>query len=81
MPVSSPQVSDLNTAQDESAIYERGELTTIFKKDLVGNEAAIAALRKWRFQPGDMKRIKIPMDFWMNGSGVRHRMSGAVISD
>jgi TonB family protein len=30
---------------------------------------------------GDMKVVKIPIDFWMNGSGVRHRMSGAVISD
>jgi hypothetical protein len=34
----------LNVAQDESAIYEGGELTIIFKKDLLGNEAAIAQL-------------------------------------
>ena len=45
------------------------------------DQAAIAALRQWRFQPGDMNAIKIPIDFGMNGSGVRHRMSGAVISD
>ena len=45
------------------------------------DQAAITALRQWRFQPGDMKLVKIPINFWMNGSGVRHRMSGAVISD
>ena len=45
------------------------------------DQAAITAFRQWRFHPGDMKRIKIPINFWMNGSGVRHRMSGAVISD
>jgi hypothetical protein len=32
-------------------------------------------------QPGDMKLVKIPITFWMNGSAVRHRMSGAVIPD
>jgi TonB family protein len=45
------------------------------------DQAAITALRQWRFQPGDMKAIKIPIDFWLNGSRVRHRMSGAVIAD
>lgn len=45
------------------------------------DQAAITAFQQWRFQPGDMKLIKIPIDFWMNGSAVRHRMSGAVISD
>jgi TonB family protein len=45
------------------------------------DQAAITAFRQWRFQPGDMKLVKIPLDFWMNGSAVRHRMSGAVISD
>jgi len=45
------------------------------------DQAAIAAFRQWRFHPGDMKAIKIPIFFGMNGSGVRHRMSGAVISD
>ena len=45
------------------------------------DQAAITALRQWRFQPGDMKLVKVPLSFWMDGSGVRHRMSGAVISD
>ena len=45
------------------------------------DQAAITALRQWRFQPGDMKLVKVPLSFWMNGSGVRHRMSGAMISD
>jgi TonB family protein len=45
------------------------------------DQAAITAFRQWRFRPGDMKIVKIPIDFWMNGSGIRHRMSGAVISD
>jgi len=45
------------------------------------DQAAITAFRQWRFQPGDMKAVKIPMDFWLNGSRVRHRMSGAVIAD
>ena len=45
------------------------------------DQAAIAAFRQWRFQPGDMKLVKIPIDFWINGSRVRHRMAGAVISD
>src|SRR5437899_1002021 len=41
------------------------------------DQAAITALRQWRFQPGDMKLVEVPLSFWMNGSGVRHRMSGA----
>ena len=45
------------------------------------DQAAITALRQWRFQPGDKNLVKVPLSFWMNGSGVRHRMSGAVISD
>jgi protein TonB len=45
------------------------------------DQAAITAFRQWRFQPGDMKVVKIPINFWVNGSAVRHRMSGAVISD
>src|SRR5206468_3208288 len=61
---------------------------TVVSVDVLGStghqmldQAAITALRQWRFQPGDMKLVKIPINFWMNGSGVRHRMSGAVISD
>ncbi len=45
------------------------------------DQAAITALRQWRFQQGNVKLVKVPLSFWMNGSGVRHRMSGAVISD
>ncbi len=47
------------------------------------DRAAIKALRQWRFHPGDMNPIKIPINFSMSGSGspVRHRMSGAVIPD
>ncbi|SRR5260370_38900119 len=46
------------------------------------DQAAITAFRQWRFQPGDkLKLVRIPINFWMNGSGVRHRMSGAVIPD
>jgi TonB family protein len=47
------------------------------------DRAAIKALRQWRFQPGDMNAIKIPINFSMSGKGspVRHRMSGAVIPD
>ena len=43
------------------------------------DQAGTSALGQWKFQPGDMKAIKIPLKFTM--SGVRHRMSGAVISD
>ena len=46
------------------------------------DQAAITAFRQWRFQPRDkFKLVRIPMNFWMNGSGVSHRMSGAVIPD
>jgi protein TonB len=45
------------------------------------DQTASTAFRQWRFQPGDMKRIKIPISFWMNGSAVRYRISGAVIQD
>lgn len=47
------------------------------------DQAAIKALRQWRFRPGDMNAIKIPINFSMSGRGspVRHRMSGAVIPD
>ena len=47
------------------------------------DRAATKALRQWRFHPGDMNAIKIPINFSMSGRGspVRHRMSGAVIPD
>ena len=43
------------------------------------DQAGTSALGRWRFQPGDMNAVKIPLRFTM--SGVRHRMAGAVISD
>src|SRR6266487_1733607 len=43
------------------------------------DQGGTSALGRWRFQPGEMKAMKIPLTFTM--SGVRHRMSGAVISD
>jgi len=39
-----PQMPGLNIAQDETFIYEGGAITTIFRKDIVGNEQAIAQL-------------------------------------
>jgi TonB family protein len=35
------------------------------------DQAAITALQHWRFQPGKMEAINIPIDFRMNGSRVR----------
>jgi hypothetical protein len=43
------------------------------------DQAAIAALRQWRFRVHRGDLVRIPIRFTM--SGVRHRMSGAVISD
>jgi protein TonB len=46
------------------------------------DQAAIAALRQWKFwkfKPEGLKVVRVPMNFTM--SGVRHRMSGTVISD
>ena len=43
------------------------------------DQAGTSALGRWRFPSGDVKAVKIPLRFTMNG--VRHRMSGAVISD
>jgi len=40
---------------------------------LVLDQAAITALQHWRFQPGKMEAINIPIDFRMNGSRVRSR--------
>ena len=37
------------------------------------DQAAITALQHWRFQPGKMKSINIPIDFRMNGRRVRSR--------
>ena len=43
------------------------------------DEAATAALRQWRFKVHGGDLVRVPIRFTM--SGVRHRMSGAVISD
>ena len=43
------------------------------------DQAAIAALRQWRFKVHGGDLVRIPITFAMGG--VRHRMSGAVISD
>ncbi len=43
------------------------------------DQAAIAALRQWRFTVRGGDLVKVPIRFTMGG--VRHRMAGAVISD
>ena len=45
------------------------------------DDAALQAFSQWRFKPGSVSRIRCPITFWRNGSGIRHRMAGAVISD
>src|SRR5439155_11340067 len=45
------------------------------------DDAALQAFSQWRFKPGSVSRIHCPITFWRNGSGIRHRMAGAVISD
>ena len=44
------------------------------------DQAGISALRQWKFKPGGSNLVQVPLKFTMGG-GVRHRMSGAVISD
>jgi TonB family protein len=44
------------------------------------DQAAISALLRWRFKQGGPNVVRVPLKFTMGG-GVRHRMSGAVISD
>lgn len=41
------------------------------------DQAAVAALRQWRFKLRGIHSVGVPINFKM--SGVRHRMSGAVI--
>ncbi|MBO0694640.1 MAG: TonB family protein [Verrucomicrobia bacterium] len=45
------------------------------------DDAALQAFSKWRFKPGSISRIHCPITFWYNGSEIRHRMGGAVISN
>jgi TonB family protein len=42
--------------------------------------AGISAFQRWRFKPGLLKAVKIPLNFTMR-HGIRHRMAGAVIAD
>jgi TonB family protein len=44
------------------------------------DQAGIATFQRWRFKPGTVKAVKIPLDFSMHGR-IRHRMAGAVIAD
>jgi TonB family protein len=45
------------------------------------DDAALQTFIQWRFRPGALSRIRIPVTFWHNGSAIRHRMAGAVISN
>jgi TonB family protein len=45
------------------------------------DDAALQTFSQWRFRPGTLSRIRIPVTFWHNGSAIRHRMAGAVISN
>lgn len=45
------------------------------------DDAALQTFAQWRFRPGAVSRIRIPVTFWYNGSAIRHRMAGAVISN
>jgi TonB family protein len=43
------------------------------------DQAGILALQRWKFKTGGLNVVRVPLRFTMGG--VRHRMSGAVISD
>ena len=43
--------------------------------------AALQASNQWRFKPGTVSTVQWPVTFWHNGSAIRHRMAGAVISN
>ena len=43
------------------------------------DDAATSALRRWKFSPGGSHVVRVPLSFTIGG--MRHRMSGAVISD
>ena len=45
------------------------------------DDAALQTFSQWRFRPGTLSRIRIPVTFWHNGSAIHHRMAGAVISN
>ena len=44
------------------------------------DRAAIAAFQRWRFKPGTVRAVEIPLRFSMQPR-IRHRMAGAVIAD
>ena len=60
-----------------------GTVSSVDVRQSTGHEildqAAIAALRQWRFKMRGGNLMKIPVNFTM--SAVRHRMAGAMISD
>ena len=43
------------------------------------DDAALQACNQWRFKLGTVSRAQWPITFWYNGSGIRHRMAGAII--
>jgi TonB family protein len=45
------------------------------------DDAALQACNQWRFKPGTLSTAYWPVTFWHNGSGIRHRMAGAIISN
>ena len=45
------------------------------------DDAALQAFSQWRFRPGTIRRLRTPVTFSYTGNRIRHRMSGAVISD
>lgn len=60
-----------------------GNVSAVYVRQSTGHEildqAAVEALRNWRVMVRGNNRIQVPINFTM--SGIRHRMSGAVISD
>lgn len=50
-------------------------------RNKVLDDAALQACNQWRFKPGTVSTVYWPVTFWHNGSGIRHRMAGAVISN
>ena len=45
------------------------------------DDAALQAYSQWRFKPGSVSKVHCPITFSRQGSGIRHRMAGAVISN
>jgi TonB family protein len=66
---------DKNSGLVKSAAMEKSTGNKVL------DSAALQACRQWRFRPGTVWHVRWPVTFWHNGSGVRHRMAGAVISN